>query len=142
MADVTDTNSILIHGFKVCDEGTKENYNLDDPTATRTILCKWEDRASLAGKMFGGFNPATGLYEVPDHYPDGPLLFVREIATDGVDGKGGRFIGSNGMVAYKYARLTITYGKLIYDPTKITQGELQIDYGSETIVPAKNTSVW
>ena len=69
-------------------------------------------------------------YVAPAAYPDVPFLWCDTVElVEGVEGSGGRSVGRNGMVAYKYARLKATYRV----PDGLEVGSLQIDYSGEVL---------
>jgi hypothetical protein len=134
------TTSITLFGFTVWDEGTREQFNRETPScATRTLVCAWGDRVGLinAIRSSTGYVALTTSgsrtivqYVAPANYPDAPWLYVDTIEVEGLAGETGLSVGTNGLVAYKYARIRIIYKSLPYQEG-VETGVFSVDYGAE-----------
>jgi hypothetical protein len=128
------STSITLLGIQVWDEGTREQFvRASTSSATRTLVCAWNDRVALINVLRGNVlqeSPAVVQYSPPAAYPDAPWLFVDTIDVEGIPGESGLSVGTNGLVAYKYARIRVTYRSLPYLEGTET-GVLSVDYGSE-----------
>src|ERR1700722_2963240 len=104
----TDT-AITIGTITCWDEGTIERFTRYKSAATRTLLCHWTDRATLIATLRGGVALVGGVWTVNvGNYPDFPFLFIDSVTCEGVAGSAGLSVGTNGLVAHKYARLRAT----------------------------------
>jgi hypothetical protein len=129
------TTSITFLGVQVWDEGTEENFvRTGKSTAVRTLLCAWEDRIAIINQIRGGGEEigSVYIYTPSQRYPDAPALPFDAIHVEGLPGENGLSVGPNGMVAYKYARLRITYKALDYFDG-ITTGTMSLDFATHTI---------
>lgn len=137
------STSITIAGIQCWDEGTKESFGRERSTASRQLLCYWADRITLINSVRTNLGTAiiqstsTGNiivgYEAPQSYPDAPWLFVDTVEVEGIPGENGLSVGTNGMVAYKYARIRFNYGQLPYYESgggfPVETGVLSVDFG-------------
>ena len=131
-----DSERINLGGVLVWDEGTKESYRkFGTSKAVRTVLCYWNQRNTLINALFGfgGINVTEQQQYQPDTpYPDAPsLLFVSEMDTIGIAGPGGLTTDGLGLVAYKYARVQITYSSLPYNQNNLNV--VSLDFGVKEI---------
>jgi hypothetical protein len=129
------TTSITFLGVQVWDEGTEENFvRTGKSTAVRTMLCAWGDRIAIINQIRGGGEEIGSLYLYTPSatYPDAPALPFDAIHVEGLPGENGLSVGPNGMVAYKYARLRITYKALDYFDG-VTTGTMSLDFATHTI---------
>jgi hypothetical protein len=129
------TTAITFLGVQVWDEGTEENFvRTGNSTAIRTMLCAWEDRITIINQIRGGAVEigAYYFYTPSQVYPDAPFLPFDSIHVEGLPGEDGLSVGPNGLVAYKYARLRITYKSLDYFDG-VTTGTLSLDYATQCV---------
>ena len=138
------STAITFLGVNVWDEGTEENFvRTGYSTATRTLLCAWEDRIAIINQIRGGASVIGGFYYyTPSQaYPDAPSLPFDAIRVEGIAGDSGLSVGPNGMVAYKYARLRITYKTLDYIDG-ITTGTTSLDFASQMVNLPQSTPTY
>jgi hypothetical protein len=123
----------------VWDEGIVEDFDRLSSTAARILICKWADRYTLINWLQSGAILVGGVTIVTNGqpYPDAPWMYVSHVHTEGVDGDTGPFIGPNGMRAYKYCRLTVTYAPLEFNP--IETGSLTVDFAAEVATVPRDT---
>jgi hypothetical protein len=128
------TTAITLFGIQAWDEGTKETFvRSTASSATRTLVCAWSDRSTLINSLRGSVGqegPTVIQYAAPASYPDAPWLYVDTVEVEGLAGENGLSVGPNGLVAYKYARIRVTYKSLTYQEG-IETGVLSVDYGAE-----------
>lgn len=126
-------SAIIIGSVSCWDEGTVERFSRYRSTATRTLLCNWQDRAALIGSLRGGVQQVGTEWVVSvGNYPDFPFLYIDTVTCEGVAGPSGLSVGSGGMVAYQYARLRATYSTFDYQPGTET-GTMGLDFGSQVV---------
>jgi hypothetical protein len=107
--DPTNATAIVIGGINCWDEVAREILSIRGTSnATRILVCRWNDRFTLATALLGG-QLAPGIVSAGLSYPDAQWMGATDIETDGVDGENGAQRGPNGMRAYDYCRMTITY---------------------------------
>jgi hypothetical protein len=129
------TTSIPFLGVQVWDEATEENFvRTGNSSAVRTILCNWTDRIAIINQIRGGGTEIGSVYYyTPSQvYPDAPFLPFDSIRVEGIPGDTGLSVGPNGLVAYKYARLHITYKALDYFDG-VTTGTLSLDFATQSV---------
>jgi hypothetical protein len=129
------TTAITFLGVQVWDEGAEEHFvRIGNCSATRTLLCAWEDRVTIIEQIRGGAAIIGGYYyyTTSQLYPDAPFLPFDSIHVEGIAGLGGLSVGPNGMVAYKYARIQIVYKTLDYIEG-VTTGTLSLDYATQFV---------
>ena len=129
------TTAITFLGVQVWDEGTEENFvRTGNSTAVRTMLCAWEDRVTIINQIRGGGEEVGGYYFYTPSvvYPDATFLPFDSVHVEGLPGENGLSVGPNGLVAYKYARLRITYKSLDYFDG-VTNGTMSLDFATQTI---------
>lgn len=126
------STSITLFGVPVWDEGAVENFGRLHSSATRTLLCRWADRATVIDGLRGGTVIVGGVatFTPPAAYPDAPWLPVDSIDVIGVAGEDGLSVGANGMIAYTWARLKVVYKPPDYNETTET-GSLALDFSTE-----------
>lgn len=101
---------ITIAGFQCWDESAYETVDLlAGMQCFRTILCNWSDRIKLMTALTGSPQIPGQKTDLPLPYPDFPNAYVYKVTSAIQPGEGGLFKGANGMVAGKYARLTVEY---------------------------------
>jgi hypothetical protein len=138
------STAITFLGVNVWDEGTEEHFvRVGNSTATRTLLCAWEDRVTIINQIRGGASIIGGYYYYTDSqvYPDAPFLPFDSIHVEGIAGDGGLSVGPNGMVAYKYARIHIVYKTLDYIEG-VTTGTLSLDYATQFVSLPQSASTY
>jgi len=126
-------SAITLGGITCWDEGTSERFGRYKSSATRTLLCNWQDRVELLAYLRGGVEQVGGNWVVAiGNYPDFPFLFIDTVTCEGIAGPGGLSVGSGGLVAYQYARLRATYTTFDYVPGNET-GTMGLDFGSQVL---------
>ncbi len=122
------------------DEETSEDFDHKSQSATRVMRCLWPNRVFIT-QLLRGQTTAGLIYDPPLAYPDAPWLFVSRVKTKGYEGADpatgqptGRTVGVNGMVAYKYAALVVTYSTLDYLADQ-QLGSLSLDFGVKYVLP-------
>src|SRR5208282_3420208 len=138
------TTAITFLGVNVWDEGTEEHFvRIGNSTATRTMLCAWEDRITIINQIRGGAAVIGGYYyyTLSQVYPDAPSLPFDSIHVEGIAGDGGLSVGPNGMVAYKYARIQVVYKTLDYIEG-VTTGTLSLDYATQFVNLPQSASTY
>jgi hypothetical protein len=138
------TTSITFLGVQVWDEGTEEHFvRVGNSSATRTMLCAWEDRVTIINQIRGGADVIGGFYYyTPSQvYPDAPSLPFDSIHVEGLAGEDGLSVGPNGMVAYKYARMRIVYKTLDYIDG-VETGTLSLDYATQFVSLPQSASTY
>jgi hypothetical protein len=129
------TTTITFLGVQVWDEGTEEHFvRTGNSSAVRTMLCAWEDRVTIINQIRGGGEEVGGYYFYTPSvvYPDATFLPFDSVHVEGLPGENGLSVGPNGLVAYKYARLRITYKSLDYFDG-VTNGTMSLDFATQTI---------
>jgi hypothetical protein len=120
-------------GVDVYDEGATEQISASDAEATWVVVCNWTDRLSLALWFTGSFTTSGVITQVtqPMVYPDAFWLFGHSVRTEGV---GTQTVGANGMAAFQYARLTVTFKpKQSGSIDTFEKGEESIDFGADVL---------
>jgi hypothetical protein len=138
MAILDTANSIQIGGVNVSDEGTREAYSRDRNSmgAVRTLRCLWTDRHKVIAALqsstvqIGTVTVIVGGAQ----YPDLQSWFVDSIE---VEGEGTLGNGSNGMVGYQRAVLSVKYMPLDY-----AAAQTQIDFGKDIITIQQGGLKW
>lgn len=125
------STSITIAGIECWDEDVTEEFARDNNQAIRIIVCAWVNRYALINTLIGSSVTSGGITTInqPHAYPDAGWMYVKSIA---VGKEGVPLVGANGMIAYPWARLTVTYGPK--DPgggDAIEVGEENLDFSSE-----------
>lgn len=123
---------VTIGGVDAYDESAGERLSRRDAQARRIIVCAWTDRIAVAEALLGT-SSGSGITETigePEGYPDAPWLKADEID---IEGFGTMSVGANDLVAYEYARLTVTYRAAIHRLGGFGGTGLQIDLGSEVL---------
>jgi hypothetical protein len=103
------STAITIGGIEAWDEGTTETYGVDGQNeATRELVCVWEDRKELVAYILGGSTLAGVIVSGDEamQYPDATHMRARTVR---VTGEGIKSVGTNGMVAYQWARLSVNH---------------------------------
>lgn len=103
------TQSFGGSSFSVWDEQCYEDFSLDGTSrAIRVIRCAWTDRLALSAAILGNVSQIgpTNVFVSGVQYPDQITYVARRVRTKG---DGTRKVGTNGMVAYERAELTVTY---------------------------------
>jgi hypothetical protein len=129
------STAITFLGIQVWDEGTEENFvRTGNSMAIRTMLCAWEDRVAIINQIRGGGEiiGSVYIYTPSQVYPDAISLPFDSIHVEGIAGEEGLSVGPNGMVAYKYARLRITYKSLDYFDG-VTTGTMSLDFATQIV---------
>jgi hypothetical protein len=91
--------------------------SLNNTTMRRVFLISWEDGYDFLKNMLGTIaqDPNSGIvtYVIyPDIYPsDSDCLWAR---TAEIEGMGKAYVGSDGIIAYNLAKITIEYGRPDY----------------------------
>jgi hypothetical protein len=138
------STAITFLGVPVWDEGTEETFvRTGNSTATRTLLCAWEDRVTIINQIRGGAMVVGGFYyySTSQVYPDAPSLPFDSVRVEGIAGEDGLSVGRNGMVAYKYARLRITYKTLDY-LEGVTTGTTSLEYATQIVSLPQSVSTF
>jgi hypothetical protein len=125
-----------IAGKDYWDEDLEEHFVTGGKSsATRIIVCKWDDRVPIVTALSGG-STQTGIITTntpPLSYPDAPWMIVKGVHPSGV---GKRKTGVNNMVGYDFARLRIEYGVPDRDLGQLQDlGALSMDISNEIISP-------
>lgn len=139
--------SRTLNGITYWDEDCWEEYDVSGNKAFRILLCMWGDRFRLTAALQGA-NFIPGQSPTVAYYPDDHKMFLRGVKSKGADGKEGLSIGTNGMIAHKYARLTCEYGPATipglgglgvgsYNPDLIT-----IDFDIDVVTLPRNYLRW
>lgn len=134
------STQITIGGVQCWDEGTQESLGRAKSSAQRTLLCAWTDRVKLIAALRGGGSivGAVSLFNAAQQYsPDFPFLYIDTVGTEGV---GVLSQDGNGMVAYKYARLTAKYSTIDYIEGAET-GTVSIDFANQILTLPRSQSM-
>lgn len=122
--------SIVVGGVQCWDESAEEDFKRSGSTATRQLLCRWTDRMTLVAALVG-MGIGGGVLQVITpamQYPDASWLIADGAQPKGV---GVPYVNPvSGMIAYKYARVTVVYKTLDYTVGGFGGGAFQIDFGS------------
>lgn len=133
MPGLEGSPSIIIAGIPVWDEGTEEEFvRIGTGSAVRTLVCMWNDRIRLAQAMLGNITNIAGInvIDLAMAYPGASWLYADKFKPVGVVGNDGLKTNSDdSMIEYKYARCTVTYAPLPFDPTDM--GSDGLDFGIE-----------
>lgn len=137
------STAITISGIQCWDEDTSESFGKGGGgRATRVIVCTWTNRIALSVALSGG-STQTGVITTNTaaaQYPDATWLEVTNISIEGV---GKRSVGYNGMVAYDFARLTVTYSRSDRDFGQTQDlGALSLDISNEIISPPRDEATF
>jgi hypothetical protein len=120
-------------GVDVYDEGATEQIGANDAEATWVVVCNYADRLTLALWFTGSFTTSGVINQVtqPMTYPDAFWLFGHSVRTEGI---GPQTVGPNGMAAFEYARLTVTFKpKESGSIDSLEKGEETLDFGADVL---------
>src|SRR5688572_3229509 len=125
------STSITLFGIEVWDDEVDEDWNvLGGSIATRRMTCLWGYRKDLVNAMIRSATQigAITVYNEAAKYPDAPHLVCEKIHVEGL---GTKSVAASGLVAYQWARLTLTYQEPTFDPEET--GSEMLDFSSEAV---------
>lgn len=131
------SNSVTLLGYSIWDQRVEEHFDRGGDHCEWEIICKWSDRIGLRAKIMGGATLVGGVVTMSLSltHPDYPWMISTSVHIEQVAGNDGLSIGPTGMVATKYAKLTISF--LTFDPTEV--GDEKIDFSGHVMTVPNGT---
>lgn len=102
-----------------------ETMTAESFRATRTLICAWEDRLTLAAELLAGYSVTVGALQVDMGrlYPHWPSVYV--VGIDGIEpyenGATTAYEGDETVAAHAQAKITVRYENRQFDP-QLSQG--------------------
>lgn len=117
-----------------------EDMSQDSFSATRTLVCAWPDRITLAQELLAGYEVTAGALRVNVGrlYPHQAGVYA--VSVDSIEpyenGKTQAYNGDSTIASHAVAKLTVRYENKNFDPT-LSQG---VNGGSSTQIAEESTS--
>jgi len=133
----------LASGHTVWDEGTEEHFGRGgDSGATWTIRTLWAERQAVAAFLLGGSRNVGNVAVVAygQAYSDNPAWLAQRVT---VRGEGLKSVGPNGMIAYEWAVLSVSYSVPKHEPGNAQLvGTEELDFASHAIALDQGNAVF